>query len=313
MKNQPDLSIIILSYNTKALTRACIESVVKYTKTLEYELIAVDNASRDGSVEMLKGLKKKIGNLVVIYSKENLGFARGNNLGMGIAQGKYILLLNSDTELREDAVSPLISWMEQHPKVGVATCKLTNPDGSIQATGGMYPDLWHLFLWSTFLDDLPGVGKLFGSYHPHPTFYRQEHSLDWVTGAFMLIRKNAQEEVGEFDPKFFMYAEDMEYCYRFKKKGWGIWYVPITKVMHIGGASSTGEGVRFSDNVYGKERSVVGEFRGIGLFYRKHFPPQSPLASVLLKTGASLRFLVFGLLLGQKGAREIYAKAFASI
>jgi len=294
-----DVSIIILSYNTKNLTLACIESVVRHTQGINYELIIIDNASTDGSVEMLKDLKRKVKGVVVILSKENLGFSAGNNLGMSVARGKYILLLNSDTEFGENVLSP--------------TCQLTNPYGSIQPTGGMYPDLWHLFLWSTFLDDLPGVGELFGSYHPHPTFYRQEHSLDWVTGAFMLIRKTAKEEVAEFDPKFFMYAEDMEYCYRFKQKGWGIRYVPIARIMHIGGASSTGEGVHFSNNVYGKERSVVGEFKGIGLFYRKHFPAQYPLASVLLKIGASLRFFVFGLIFQQTQAKNIYAKAFQSI
>lgn len=310
---QLDLSIITLSYNTKALTEACIESVVKHTKNLKYELIVVDNASRDGSVEMLKDLKKKLKELVVIFSKENLGFSAGNNLGMSVARGKYILLLNSDTEFGEDAVSPMISWMERHSRVGVATCKLTNTDGSIQATGGMYPDLWHLFLWSTFIDDLPGVGKLFGSYHPNPSFYRKERALDWVTGAFMLIREKAQEEVGEFDPEFFMYAEDVEYCFRFKQKGWRIWYVPIAKITHIGGASSIGEGVRFSDDIYGKESSVVGEFKGVGLFYRKHFPAQYPLALILLRLGAALRFLVFGLMLGQAQAKDIYAKTLKNL
>lgn len=315
-----DVSIIIVNFNTKNLTVACLNSVIKHTKGVVYEVIVIDNASTDGSFEEIQKIAKKHKNIHLVKSSKNLGFGGGNNLGMERARGRYILLLNSDTKLHEDSISKMIEWMDEHNMAGVATCKLTNPDGSTQATGGSLPSLFKIFSWSLFLDDLPVWSKIFGSYHPHAPrsifgsgYYNKIHQQGWVTGAFMLIRHEAYISVGGFDSKFFMYTEDVEYSFRIRCQGWQIWYVPITSILHIGGASSFGEGVEFSDGVVGKERSIVGEFEGLKLFYKKHLPKQYHVARTILKIGALLRVVVFGFFLSQQQARGIYAKALKTI
>lgn len=315
--SKPDVSIIIVSFNTKNLTVACLNSVIKHTKGVVYEVIVIDNASTDGSFEEIQKISKKHKKIHLVKSNKNLGFGGGNNLGMERARGRHILLLNSDTKLHEDSISKMVDWMDKHNMVGVATCKLTNPDGSIQATGGSFPTVFRLFSWAFFLDDLPLWSSIFGSYHPHTpkfasNFYKKIRKLDWITGAFMLIRHQVYESVGGFDQKFFMYAEDVEYSFRVASEDFQIWYVPITSILHIGGASSPGEGVEFADNT-GKERGIVGEFEGLKLFYKKHLPNSYSLAKTIMKMGAILRIILFGVFLGQHQARKIYAKAFQSI
>ncbi|TSC90491.1 MAG: Glycosyl transferase family 2 [Microgenomates group bacterium Gr01-1014_5] len=293
-----EISIIILSYNTKKLTRACINSVLKFSKSVQFEIIVVDNGSTDGSLEWLV----RESNIKLIENKENLGFSKGNNLGIKAAKGKYILLLNSDTELVEDSLLKMTRWMDIHPSAAVATCMLKNPNGSTQATGGFFPTLPRILLWSTFLDDLPLVNKL-GIYHPHVdsifgNYYEREHKLDWVTGAFFLMRREIIEKIGVLDEDFFMYVEELEYCYRIKKAGWEVFYTPITKIIHIGGAS----GIR--------ENATLGEFNNLRLFYSKHKSFfEQVLLILLLKVAAFLRIIVFGLILGRKEAVKIYAKA----
>lgn len=295
-----DVSIIILSYNTKKLVTACLNSVRKFSKDVDSEVIVIDNGSTDGSLEWLAKQDK----IKLFKNKKNFGFSRGNNRGMKASRGKYILLLNSDTEFVEDSLSKMINWMNDHPSVAVATCMLKNPDGSIQATGGCFPTLPRVLLWATFLDDLPLLDML-GMYHPHArgvarNYYMHERKLDWVTGAFFLMRREILEKVGFLDEDFFMYVEELEYCYRIKKAGWGVVYTPITEIVHIGGAS----GVR--------ENAVLGEFRNLKLFYSKHKSfLELALLVVLLKVAAILRIFIFGLILGRKEVAKIYAKALA--
>ena len=310
-----DVSIIIVSFNTKKLLLACLESIKRHTEGISFEVVVIDNASDDGST---KGLGKDVR---VIANRKNLGFSRANNQGIKEAKGRYILLLNSDTEFKENTLKKMVDWMDQHPKVGISTCTLLNPDGSIQATGGRFPDLLRMFLWAKFLDDLPGVADLFGSYHPHTPnlfgksdFYKREHRQDWVTGAFLLTRKEVLNKIGGLDEKFFMYVEEVDLCMRAKKDGWETWYIPATKVVHIGAASGKGEKVGFGDRQIGKEGGILGEFEGLKRFYKKHYPSwQYPILTLLLKTASVLRIVVFGILGGQKEALRIYAKAFRTI
>ncbi|MEK7521782.1 MAG: glycosyltransferase family 2 protein [Patescibacteria group bacterium] len=312
MNRHFDVSVVVISFNTRKLTLDCLDSVIQHTRDVIYEVIIVDNASTDGSLKEIEKFTLKHKNTHLVKSKENLGFGGGNNLGMQKAKGRYILLLNSDTKLYEDSISKMVEWMDNHPTVGISTCKLKNPNGSIQPTGGYMPTLFRLFSWAFFLDDLPCWSTLFGSYHPHADFYKKQRSLDWITGAFMLIRRETYESVGGFDSNFHMYAEDVEYCYRFKLQGFQLIFVPTTSITHIGGASSTGDVVHFKDSA-GKERSIVGEFEGLKLFYKKHFPSQYSIASTIMKFGAILRMIIFGLFLGQPKARKIYVTAFKKI
>jgi GT2 family glycosyltransferase len=300
-----DLSIIIISFNTENILLACLDSIIKNTKRISYEIIVVDNASTDGSVDAIRKYKKKT-NLRLITNKDNLGFGKANNQGIKESKAKYILLLNSDCLVQKKAIEDTLYWMDKHPSVGVASCALVNHDGSLQGTGGYFPTLIRVFSWMT-IQDLPFVDKFIKPFHPMKSksyhtgdnFYRTEKELDWVTGAFFLMRKSIVKEVGYFDRDYFMYMEEVDYCFRIKNKGWKIYYLPTPSVIHLGGASGvSGE-------------NIVQEYQGVKLFYEKHYPSwQYPLLRILLKVGAFLRIFLFGLLEGKSSAK-VYAKAFA--
>lgn len=314
MEEKHDLSIIIVNFNTKELLGNCLDSIARHTKGINYKIIVVDNASSDGSVDEIKKRRLKVKGLKTVFNKENLGFAAANNQGMKLSQGRYVLLLNSDTKLHENSLSKMVAWMDSHLEVGISSCMLLNPDRSMQETGGYFPNLLRVFLWATFLDDLPLVSGVFGSYHPHGSLYKKERELDWVTGAFFLVRDKVIEDVGFLDDRFFMYVEEVDYCFRAKSKGWRVRYIPDTSIVHLGGGSGSGNGVQFRRWSIGKERSIIGEFEGLKRFYKKHYPAwQCPFLISFLKLAALLRLGIFGFLRGQAHARTIYGKAFANI
>lgn len=292
----PKLSIIIISFNTKDLTIACLNSVKKYV-AVPHEVIVVDNASHDGSVEALK----KRSDVTLIVNTKNTGFAAANNQGMKKAKGAYILLLNSDTLLTQDAVSPVIAYMESHEKVGIATCMLKNRDGSIQPSGGKFPSVIRTVLWLLLLDDIPFINQLVGSFHPKPEYFSSSHEQDWVTGAFFLLRRDVVKSIGKMDEHYFMYSEEMDYCYRAKKKGWKVYFLSSHSIIHYGGASSN------------KEYAILSELKGIRTFYKKHY---GALAQAILTGSMFLgmieRTLLF-FVLGRRSDAKIYAKALSQV
>ncbi len=315
-----DLSIIIVSYNTKKLTLECIHSIIEHTEGVRYEIVVVDNNSGDGTVPALKKIntKKENAKLEIIENKENIGFGPANNQGMTIAKGKYILLLNSDTRLLENSLDKLVRWMNAHPKAGAISCEIINPPDKLQANGGDFPDLFRTFLWQTFVSDIPGVTNILGSYHYTPgiplmsALYKKEHQQDWVDGACFLVRSEVFNQTKGFDVHIFMYTEEVEWSYRIRQKGWEIWYVPITKILHYGGASTDSkEVVHFAGVAIGKENAIVSEVKGLEYFYKKHYSKwQLPIFNLFVKLGALLRILLFGVLSKQKAARRIYWHVF---
>jgi len=298
-----DVSIVIVNYRTPELTMKCLDSLARWVGGVSYEIIVVDNGSTDGSEEAIR--KFKIQNskfkIEVIRNRENLGFAGGNNLGAGKAKGRYVLLLNSDTALFEDAVSPMVNYMDENPSVGVVSCRLVNKDGSTQETGGFFPDLRRLFFWATFLDDLPGVGGLVKPYHPRGTgFYDEGRDLDWVSGAVFMVRRSLWDEMAGLDEEYFMYVEEVDFCFRLRERGYRVRYEPLVSIMHLGGGSGGGS-----------EAQVMGEFRGLVKFYEKHFKNEVVKAKWCLRLAAVLRLVVFGFLGGQREARRAYGKVLA--
>lgn len=293
-----DLSVVIVSYNTKRLLLDCLASIKRQTSQIDYEVIVVDNASTDGTVEEVSRRYKDI---TILRNKKNLGFAAANNQGIRRARGTFILLLNSDTKFVENTLLNMVLWMEKYPKIGVATAKLVNPNGTLQPTGGNFPDLFHVFLWATLLDDIPGISFLFGSYHPHSFWYRGQRQVDWVTGAFLLAQRLVFDKVGLLDEDFFMYGEDVELSLRAKKAGFEIWYNPDSQIIHLGGASSAT-----------RSPAILGEFLGLKKIYQKHYPVwQLPILRFLLLTGALVRIPLFGILNRQKA--KVYVSALAEI
>lgn len=297
-----DISIVIVSFNTKKLLVDCIKSIKKYTKGVDYEIIVVDNASEDGSDQAARDLEAK-----VIKNDKNLGFAKANNQGVKASSGDFVLFLNSDTVITGNLLKEMVSWMRKNPDAGVSTCALKNKDGSIQATGGYFPTLIRVFSWMT-IQDFPLVDKLIKPFHPLHSkagfsrgedFYSSKKELDWVTGAFLLVQKDILEKVGGWDETFFMYVEETDLCYRIKKEGYKVWYLPRWNITHYGGASSKAS-----------EFSLLREYEGVKKFYRKHYPAwQYQFLRLFLKIGALGRIVLFGIIEGGKTAK-IYVKAF---
>lgn len=266
----PVISIIIISYNTAELTEQCIRSVLmdkKFKKDeIPFEIIVVDNDSSDDSVSRIE----KIDGVRLIKNRDNVGFGKANNQALKIAKGNYILLLNSDTKVIHGAITQTLDWLSSHPEAGIATAQLLNHDGTIQPSGGFFPNIFNFFTWITGLDDLPLVNKIIKPIHPHSpefylkdSFYLKDHCQDWVTGAFLLVRKELILGVNGFDEKYFMYGEELELCYRIKKKypKYRSWYLVGPQVIHFGGASSSK-----------KTAPIIKELEGMIKFFEIHKP-----------------------------------------
>ncbi len=293
-----DLSIIIVSFGTKEIITDCIKSVVKFTKGIKYEIIVVENGSTDGSLERIKELKKKYSQIILIDAKSNIGFGKAQNLASKTAKGEYLLLLNSDTLVFDNAIKESLDNLKKIPQCGVYSCKLLNADKTIQASGGHFPTLGNVFAWQFFIDDLPIVGRLIPSFHPQLASFDREQQMDWVTGAFMIIPRKVFVDAGGFDEKIFMYTEEMELCFRLRENGL-ITILQLTPaIIHLGGASN------------GSVFALTSEVKNMIYFWRKHMPSwQLPLIKSFFYFGSLLRLLIFGIIKGDAKARSAYAQA----
>lgn len=254
-----DLSILIVNYNTRELTLECLRSVYMSFTTYSYEVIVIDNASPDDSVS---AIQEQFPQAKLIRNDVNAGFSKANNQGLRIAAGRYCLLLNSDTTIEPDTLQLMVSFMDGYPQVGASGCKVVLPDGSLdKACKRGFPTPLASFYYAF------GISRLF----PHiPRFNQYQlgylnpdepHEIDCLVGAFMLVRREAIAQVGMLDEAFFMYGEDVDWCYRIKQAGWKIRYEPRTRILHHKGASSRR-----------KPLKIVYEFhRAMILFHNKHY------------------------------------------
>lgn len=297
-----ELSIIIVNFNTPDLLRKCLNKVYKALSfgkiEKESEVIVVDNASSDDSVSIVQ---KNFPKVVIIKNEKNLGFSVANNQGIKKATGKYILLLNSDTEINSDTLIKLLEVVKKDEKIAVVGGKLLNPDGSTQSSAGFFPNLGKVFFWMFFIDDIPFVNKFLKPYHmEEKSFYEKEQLVDWVSGACFLFRREIIEKVGLMDENIFMYGEEVEWCYGIKKAGFNVVFTPSANIMHYkGGSSKEVEG------------GIVEEFNAILFLYKKHKARWKWfLVRLFLKSGALLRIVIFGIIGKYKSRLPSYAKAF---
>jgi GT2 family glycosyltransferase len=232
------ISIIIVNWNTRQITINCINSIVENT-IIPYEIIVIDNCSTDGSQEALG----KINLIKLIRNDANVGFAKANNQGMLIAQGDVFLLLNSDTIILGNAIEDAYRILKSDPTFAMVGCKLLNEDLTLQRSCSFFPSLLTPILGKQIVSKIRNKYFPFFSTRLDSAYLDEEHDQplfpDWIMGAFMMVRKEAVDQVGMFDEDYFMYDEDMDWCYRFKKAGWGIHYIPDTAIVHFGGASSS--------------------------------------------------------------------------
>lgn len=292
-----DLSIIIVSFNTKELLEKCLTSFFRFLKGISFEVIVVDNASTDGSVQVAKSFK----GVKVIENKKNLGFGTANNQGAKTAIGKWLFFFNSDAYLIDNSLPKLLERLNKDKKIGVAGPLILNTDRTIQQSVGFFPNLPQVFYWMSFLDDLPG-GDLLKPYHvDHDGFYKKEQKVDWVTGAAMIARKDVFKKVNGFDEKIFLYSEDVDLCYKIKAAGFKIIFSPAAIVVHLGRGSHKGTNIG----------AIVGEYKGVLYFYKKYKGQAAQvILKILLKAGAILRIFVFGLVLRRSELLKAYWMAF---
>jgi GT2 family glycosyltransferase len=183
-------------------------------------------------------VKEEFPDVILIENERNLGFAAANNQGIETAKGRYMLLLNSDTVILDNAVAEAVSFADAHPDAAVAGCRVLNPDKSLQPTCFMFPSLLNMFLSSTCLYKLFSRSRFFGRERMTWWDRNDEREVDVVTGCFMLVKREALEKVGLMDERFFMYGEETDWCYRFKDSGWKVMFTPSAEIIHLGGRSS---------------------------------------------------------------------------
>ena len=292
------LSIIIPSFNTQAILKNCLDSILGNTKDISYEIIVIENGSTDGSLKMLQSYSQKTKVLKVINVKENLGFGKANNLGASNAKGDYLLFLNSDTLIFDNSLKACLQNLKQHPNVGVYSCRLLNTDKTTQESGGHFPSLFNLFAWQFGIDDLPIIGNLIPSFHPQKSQHDLNKKMDWVTGAFMIIPKNIFNDVNGFDEKIFMYTEEMELAYRITKLGYKTLNQNSPAIIHLGKASG------------GSELAITSEVDNMLYFWQKHMPAwQVPLVKFAFFFGSLLRLILFGIIKQDEKYKRAYLKA----
>ncbi len=272
MKNPIDLSIIIVSFNTKDLTAQCIASLSQaITSKDRWEMIVVDNSSTDGSVQKIQSAswrtKFKIQNLTIIQNKTNLGFAKGNNIGIKKAAGRYVLLLNSDTEVPKGAIQSMLAFMDAHPEAGAATCKLVLADGSMDpACHRGFPTPWAAITYFLGLERLFPHSRMVGQYHQGYKDLSTVHEVDAISGAFFLVRRKVIDDVGLLDEDFFMYGEDLDWAYRIRENGWKILFNPLVTVLHHKKQSG-----REHEDAAIRRQTEQYFYDTMKLFYQKHY------------------------------------------
>jgi N-acetylglucosaminyl-diphospho-decaprenol L-rhamnosyltransferase len=277
------LSVVIVSWNTRELLRTCLTSL-RFLAGIEHETLVVDNASTDGSPEMVA---REFPSVRLIRGVENVGFGRANNDAMAAADGETFLLLNSDAYLRDDSLARLLVTLRERPTVGVVGPRLRFPDGRLQHSAQRFSSLGRLFVEELGLYKVLSPGRradiLLDGYWDHG----EERSVDWIVGACMLVRRKVFEQTGGFDPRFFLYGEEEEWCRRIRARGWSVLFSPAAEVVHVGHASA-GQLLGSAGRV---DRCLLAADE---LLVRAQGPLARVLAPPIRVSGALLKLAVFG-------------------
>lgn len=279
--NEIDLSIIIVNWNTRVFLQQCLTSIYTHWNNIRYETIVVDNASEDGSSELVKS---KFPEIMLIKNEENVGFVKANNQGSEFARCRYLLLLNSDTRVLDSGIDKVITFLDEHPDVWVATGNVRNEDGSFQRPFGRFPHPVGSFFRNT-------IRRVYGFNTPFHRRYRMENvndkemlKVDWVTGAYLFVRRNLITDGKVFDEDIFMYSEDTLLCYNAKKAGGKVMYLPFALIVHYKDASA--KQVR--------PFSVYNSFKGSVVFFEK---TRGKFIASLYSNSVELMWLAFTIIL----------------
>ncbi|MDO8582164.1 MAG: glycosyltransferase family 2 protein [bacterium] len=238
----PLLSIIIVNYETKGLLKYCLKRLFASSLPKSTEVIVVDNASKDGSAEWLTNEELRMKNhadhslrnsLFVIHNSRNVGFGAGNNEGIRRARGKYCFLMNPDIVIHEGALQHLLAFLDEHPKAAAVGPRLTHPDGTLQHSRFRFPDVWIPLYRRTPLGRFAFARRAIDHYCMSDVDHTKPHKVDWLLGAAILARRSAIERAGLMDERYFLYFEDIDWCRRFWKEGFEVWYEPKAMLTHF--------------------------------------------------------------------------------
>ena len=231
-----DISIVILNYNDKEYLRGCLQSLEHCSKSRQVEIVVSDNASVDGSIEMVEA---EFPHVRLLKNTENLGFTKGNNAGIRVCAGRYIFLLNSDIKVLDGCIDAMAQFLDDHPKVGIAGPKILNRDMSHQSSCRQYPTLWNNFCQATGLAKFFRGSRLFSG--EHMFFFHGDRVLDVdvLVGCFSALRCAAIDQVGMLDENFYMYGDDLDWCRRLREGGWRVVFNPGAQAIHYMGTSTT--------------------------------------------------------------------------
>jgi GT2 family glycosyltransferase len=291
------ISIITINYKKKDLTIACLKSLQDKFKNEfsqdQMEIIIIDNASKDDSVDSIKNYIKEHSykNSVIVESKENGGFGKGNNLGVKDARGDFLVFLNNDTTAKDDGILRMAKYLRDHSDISILGGQLRNTDGSVQVSVGSFYSLPKVVLL------LLGMQR-FGVIDKNPTIIKQ---VDWVKGGLLMIRKEIFEKLNGFDEKIFMYTEDMELCYRAKLQGFKTYFYPDVEVLHAEHGSTN------------RTFAIVNIYKNLLYFYKKHKSIAEFLILKIILTIKAVFLIVIGKLIGSSYLSKTYSEALRSI
>jgi GT2 family glycosyltransferase len=304
----PDVSVVVLNYNTRDLLADCLDSIYDSADGLDIELIVVDNASADGSADMVE---KRYPQIYLIKNTVNAGFSGGINLGIRTASADKVLVLNQDTLLKPGSLEHMVGFLDESRDVGIVGPKLVSSSGEYQQSSNYFtiPSLRNALL--ILMRMVFSHGRRLGALCADPVFNKNGPvEVDWIHGACMLVRREVFDQVGLFDENFFVYMEDMELCYRSLQKGWKSFYLPEAEIVHLTNKS----GIQNIGELYSYKR-IRFYVWGIDYFLRKHLRPVYSYTTLMLLAIGALSVSVIlrlGLLLGHDGdeirQKVIYAQ-----
>jgi GT2 family glycosyltransferase len=273
-----DISTILVSYNTAHLLPEVMNSLQLASIGLAVESIIVDNASSDGSVNLIR---RDFADSRLIANDVNVGFGRANNQALPFAMGRYVLLLNTDAFVAPDTLKKSLAYMDSHPECGILGVRLEGRDGKLQPCARYFPTPWNVFLERTGLDRFFKNVRLVDDMEWD---HRSERRCDWVVGCYYLARKTVIDQIGLFDPRFFLYGEEVDHCFRAKKAGWEVVFFPDTTVVHLGGESAKFDGKITKGGRQLQALQIESEL----LYYRKNHGAIGVLSDLFLVTLADV-------------------------
>lgn len=298
-----DLSCIIVNYKTKALTAQCIQSLIDSVNDIRYEIIVVDNDSGDGSIEYLRD---RFRDITVLDSGKNGGFAYANNIGMSYAKGRYILLLNSDTLVHPGALEKMLDYMEAHPEVGVLSSSMVDGNGRRIPSGHAFAQFSFVFIQTfklkrflprSLYKAVAKSGFRSAALYASSMESSEAVSVDWVTGACMMIRKEVYTSVGGLDETYFMYMEDEDWCRRIKALGWKVMVLPAARIVHLIGKSGCSS-----------PKVLFEQYRSAMIYHLRYNRKRFKFIKPLLMLQARKAFNRVGSKIGKESAKEMLQK-----